>query len=60
MADDKTKKGPKDRTRINLNEKYEVDYWKDKFGVSEQDLRSAVQRVGNSARDVEEALKKAS
>jgi len=36
MADDPTKRGPQDRTRINVTEKYEVDYWKNKFGVSEE------------------------
>ncbi len=27
MADDKTKRGPADRSRINVNEEYEVRYW---------------------------------
>lgn len=27
MADDKTNRGPQDRTRINLAEIYEVRYW---------------------------------
>ena len=58
MADDTKKKGPQDRTRININEKYEVDYWKNKFGVSEEELRAAVQRVGPSADAVEKDLKK--
>ena len=58
MADDTKKKGPQDRNRININEKYEVDYWKNKLGVSEEELRSAVQRVGPSADAVEKDLKK--
>jgi len=61
MSDDTTKRGPQDRNRINLNERYELDYWKKKFGVSEEELRSAVERAGNSAEAVERELgKKAS
>jgi hypothetical protein len=61
MPHDTTPKGPQDRNRINLNERYELDYWKQKFGVSEEELRGAVERVGNSAEAVERKLwKKAS
>jgi hypothetical protein len=58
MSDDPTLKGPQDRSsyRINLKEEYEVRYWCEKFGVTEDDLRSAVRRVGNSAKAVENEL----
>jgi hypothetical protein len=58
MSDDKTKKGPQDRLRINVTEKYEVQYWTDKFGVTSDQLRNAVQKVGVMAADVEKELKK--
>jgi hypothetical protein len=58
MPDDKSKKGRQDRSRINMNERYEVQYWKNKFGVSEDELRAAVDRVGSSVKDVERELKK--
>jgi len=58
MSDDKTKKGQRDRDRINLNERYELDYWRKKFGVSEEELRAAVERVGSSANAVEQELRK--
>jgi len=58
MSDDTTKRGSQDRSRINLREKYEIEYWKNKFGVSEEELRDAVQRVGSSASAVESELKK--
>ena len=32
MGDDKTKKDYRDKTRINMNEPYEVAYFKKKFG----------------------------
>ena len=58
MADDKTNKGQRDRDRINLSERYEVDYWKNKFGVSEEGLHDAVQRVGSTVKAVEEELRR--
>lgn len=57
MADDASKRGPQDRSRINTNEDYEVRYWSQKFGVSPQQLKAAVRRVGNSAEAVERVLK---
>jgi hypothetical protein len=34
MADDPTKKRPQDSSRINTNEKYELQYWAEKFGIT--------------------------
>lgn len=56
--DDKLKTGGADRARININEAYELDYWSEKFGVSKDKLKAAVQIVGTSAAVVEEYLKK--
>jgi hypothetical protein len=58
MSDDKNKRGPEDRARINITENYEVQYWTEKFGVTPEQLRNAVQQVGPMATDVEQALKK--
>lgn len=57
MADDKTKTGGQERTRINSSEEYEVGDWVQKFGVSPQELKDAVQAVGNEAQAVEAYLK---
>lgn len=57
MSDDLDNRGPADRTRVNVNEDYEARYWADKWGVSENELRAAVARVGVMADDVEQALK---
>ena len=46
MADDKTKAGPADRTRINVNEDYELRYWTAKFGCTTTELKAAVAAVG--------------
>jgi len=58
MADDLTNKGPADRSRINLSEPYEVQYWADKFGVSKERLSEAVRKVGHSAEVVGKELQK--
>lgn len=57
MSDDKTKTGGQDRKRISLEQDYEVRDWAEKFGVSQDELRAAVSRVGNMAEDVERDLK---
>jgi hypothetical protein len=53
MADDRSLKGPLDRTRINPSEDYEVRYWCKKFGVTPDVLRAAVKNVGSSTAAVE-------
>jgi hypothetical protein len=57
MTDDKTKSGGQDRQRVSLSEDYEVRDWASKFGVSEDRLRAAVEKVGNMAEDVERELR---
>lgn len=59
MADDKTKRGPQDASRINIHEDYEVEYWTKKFGVSRTDLETAVGKAGVSADAVARELGKA-
>lgn len=58
MSDNKQMTGGQDRTRISVDEKYEVDYWKNKFNVSAKELSEAVDAVGNNADDVEQYLKR--
>ena len=60
MTDDRSKKGIQDRTRINTSEDYELRYWSEKFGVSQDQLKAAVQKVGNSVSAVEKELTAAS
>jgi hypothetical protein len=58
MADNKEIRGPQDGKFVNLSEDYEVRYWTNRFNCSEEELRRAVERVGNSAEKVGEALKR--
>ena len=57
MADDKGKRGGSDRRLIALSEAYEVRYWSKKFRVTPAKLRSAVKKVGHSAKKVEAYIK---
>ncbi|MFN2645144.1 MAG: DUF3606 domain-containing protein [Burkholderiales bacterium] len=58
MADDKSKPGRPDRDRINVNEEWEVRDWSQKFGVSPDELKRAVQQVGDRAEAVRQHLGK--
>lgn len=57
MADDLGNRGPQDRSRVTVNEPYEIAWWTEKFGVSEKQLRDAVKKAGVSAKDMEKLLK---
>jgi hypothetical protein len=58
MSDDLTNKGPKDRTRVNTSEDWEVKYWTKEFGVTEAELKAAVKAVGPMVVDVRKKLGK--
>lgn len=49
-------KGQPDRSRINLNEDYEVKYWTRHLGVSREDLEKAISKVGNSVAAIRKEL----
>jgi uncharacterized protein DUF3606 len=55
--DDKSKTGKADDSRINVNESYELQYWSEKLNVSRDELKEAVEAVGQKAEDVTEYLK---
>jgi hypothetical protein len=57
MADDPNKRTHQDRSRINLSEDYEVRYWCERFELSEDELRAAVKRVGNSATAIDNEIR---
>lgn len=58
MSDNKSKTGQQDRLRINVNEDYELRDWSKKFGVTPEQLKAAVKKVGVMVADVEKELKK--
>jgi hypothetical protein len=52
MSDDKSKKGAQDRNKVNGNENYEVQYFKEKMGVSSQAVTGAIRATGSNDRKV--------
>jgi len=58
MADDLKNRGPADRSRINVNEEWEVNYWCGLWDVSADKLREAVTAVGVSVEAVAKYLGK--
>ena len=57
MADNKEKTDNRDRSQINVNEPYELQYWSEKFNVTPDELRNAVERAGTQNADqIEQAL----
>ena len=58
MPDNKNITQPLDARRININEPYEVTYWCNKFGCTEQKLKEAVKKVGDSVEAVKKYLGK--
>lgn len=57
MPDDLKNRGPQDRSRVNINEPYEVRHWTREFGCTEAQLRHAVAQVGVSVERVRSYLR---
>ena len=53
MADDLKQTGKPDDSRINVDQQHELSYWSEKFGVSRDELRKAVQAAGPMVKDVQ-------
>jgi hypothetical protein len=56
MSDDRNDRGEPDRSRISLDEDYEVRYWTKALGVSAEQLREVVGRVGPNTAKVRSEL----
>lgn len=56
MADNLTKRVQPDRSKINMQEDFEVKHWTHALGVSREELQRAVDKVGNSAAAVRKEL----
>jgi hypothetical protein len=54
--DNLKKKSAADRSKINMHEPWELDYWTKELGVSKEQLQKAVDKVGNSAAAVRKEL----
>lgn len=56
MADDLKETRKRDDARINIEQDHELRYWSEKFGVSPEELQSAVAKAGPLLRNVREHL----
>ena len=57
MSDDLKNRGGSDRSRINLNQDYERRDWAKNLGVTEDELREAVEKVGDRGETVRACFK---
>jgi len=51
-----TKRVQPDRSKINLDQSDELKYWTRALKVSEEEIRAAIEKVGNSAATVRKEL----
>ena len=56
MTDSLTKRDQPDRSKINMNQDYEVHYWTKHLNISKEELQKIVDQVGNSAAAVRKEL----
>jgi hypothetical protein len=56
MADNPGNTGKQDDTRINVNKKQELDYWRETLNIPETKIRDAVKAVGPLVKDVKRYL----
>jgi hypothetical protein len=56
MVDNPALRGQQDRSRIAMHEEHEVRYWTHHFGVTRDQLQTAVNAVGHSTDAVREYL----
>jgi hypothetical protein len=57
MSDNLQDRGQQDRSRINLHEQHEIQYWTKALGVTKEQLEQAVKQAGNSADAVRQHLR---
>ena len=57
MADDKNMQDGRDRSRVSGSEEYELQYLAEKLNVSTEEVRRAIEQVGNSREKIEEYLR---
>jgi hypothetical protein len=57
MPDDKSKVGEPDRSRVAVYQNYEVRYLAQKFGLSDEQARELIGRVGNDREKLDNAVR---
>ena len=58
MPDNKSKRGKGDRSRVAGNEGYEVNYFANKHGITREQVRGLIKRIGNNRDKLNNAAEK--
>jgi hypothetical protein len=58
MADDKGFIGSQDRTRVASDEPYEVSYFAQKHGITSEQARELIDRIGNNRAELDAAAER--
>ncbi len=58
MPDNKSKRDGRDRSKVSGSENYEIQYFKEKMGVSSQAVAGAIRATGSNDRKTLEAYLK--
>ncbi|MDB5507461.1 MAG: hypothetical protein JWR75_2099 [Devosia sp.] len=58
MADDKTKTGAADRSKVAANEQYEVAYFASRHGLTAAEARAIIEKAGPSRERADEMAAK--
>nr|WP_202882077.1 DUF3606 domain-containing protein [Methylobacterium mesophilicum] len=54
--DNLRRREPEDKSKINVHEDWELEYWARRFGVTKERIKDAVRQVGVQTKDVAEFL----
>ncbi len=58
MADDKSNRGEPDRSKVSGSEDYEVNYLARRHGLTQEQARELIARVGNNRSRLDEEAQK--
>jgi hypothetical protein len=58
MPDNKSKRGKADRSRVAGDEGYEVKYFDNKHGITREQARGVIKKVGNNRDKLNRAAEK--
>ena len=58
MADDKSNVGGQDRSRVSAEQGYELDYFAQKHGISREQARDLIERIGNDREKLDAAAER--
>ena len=55
MSDDKTDVGGRDRSRVAAGQDYELDHFAQRHGISREQARALIERIGNDREKLDAA-----